>query len=476
VIRWGDSTNRREFAMATFFRKPDRRQRLLLPIDMLEWLPETDLVHLVLDAIDEMNLSVFEADYRTGGAGQAAFAPSMMLAVLIYAYANGHRSSRKIERLCWRDVGFRMIVGEHVPDHSVIARFRRQHTEQVEVVFVEVLRLCRAAGLGRLGVVALDGTKVAANAALAANRTAKTLDDEVRAILAEAETTDTSEDAEHGELRGDELPPNLRNREARRKRLLAAKQRLAREADEEAAAQQAKCEARAAEEAETGKRKRGRKPAPPSTDIDPEAKANPTDPDSGIMKTAKGWLQGYNAQAMVSEDQIILAGRLTQEANDVHQLEPMLTAALVNLELASGEEVALGALLADAGYWSEANAEAETEEAELLIATRSAHRQRAARRDQPPPRGRMPSDLSPRQRMERKLMTKRGRDLYALRGQTVEPVFGQMKETQGADRFMVRGLTACSGEWTLHCVAHNLKKLHAHRVRRHATGRTPMLH
>ena len=467
--------------MATFFRKPDRRQRLLLPIDMLEWLPETDLVHLVLDAIDEMDLSVFEADYRIGGAGQAAFAPSMMLAVLIYAYANGHRSSRKIERLCWRDVGFRMIVGEHVPDHSVIARFRRQHAEQVEVVFIEVLRLCRAAGLGRLGVVALDGTKVAANAALAANRTAKTLDEEVRAILAEAEATDANEDAEHGELRGDELPPNLRNREARLKRLLAAKQRLAREAAERAAAQQAKCEARATQEAESGKRKRGRKPTPPSADVDPEAKANPTDPDSGIMKTAKGWVQGYNAQAVVSEDQIILADGLTQEANDVHQLEPMLTAALLNLELASGDEVALGALLADAGYWSEANAETETEEAELLIATRSAHRQRAAGRDQPPPRsrskgGRIPSDLTPRQRMERKLMTKRGRDLYALRGQTVEPVFGQVKETQGAGRFMVRGLTACAGEWTLHCLAHNLKKLHAHRLHRHARGRTPVLH
>jgi hypothetical protein len=132
--------------------------------------------------------------------------------------------------------------------------------------------------------------------------------------------------------------------------------------------------------------------------------------------------------------------------------------------------------LADAGYWSEANAETETEEAELLIATRSAHRQRAAGRDQPPPRGRIPSDLTPRQRMERKLMTKRGRDLYALRGQTVEPVFGQVKETQGAGRFMVRGLTACAGEWTLHCVAHNLKKLHAHRLHRHARGRRLVLH
>ena len=462
--------------MATFFRKPDRRQRFLLPLDMLDWLPETDLVHLVLDAVEQIDLSGFEAEYRTGGAGQAPFAPAMMPAVLIYAYANGHRSSRKVERLCWRDVGFRMIVGEHVPDHSVIARFRRQHAERLQAVFVAVLELCRAAGLGRLGVVALDGTKVAANAALAANRTAQTIDQEVAAILAEAEATDANEDAEHGELRGDELPPDLRNREARLKRLLAAKQRLAQEAAERAAAQQEKVDARAAEEAETGKQKRGRKPAPPSAEVDPQAKANPTDPDSGIMKTAKGWVQGYNAQAMVTEDQIIIAEALTQDANDVQQLDPMVTAALVNLESVTGEEVALGAVLADAGYWSEANAENETREAELLIATRKDHRQRAALRDLPPPRGRMPSNLSPRQRMERKLFTQRGRDLYRRRGQTIEPVFGQMKETQGAGRLMVRGLTACAGEWTLHCVAHNLKKLHAHRVRSSENARRPVLH
>src|SRR6476469_132232 len=226
--------NGREADMATFFRKPDRRQRFLLPVDMQDWLPETDLVHLVLDAVEQMDLSVFEAESRTGGAGQAPFAPSMMLAVLIYAYANGHRSSRKIERLCWRDAGVRMIVGEHVPDHSVSARFRRGHAERLQVLFVEVLELCRAAGLGRLGVVALDGTKVAANAALAANRTAKTIDEEVAAILAEAETTDAAEDAMHGELRGDELPADLRRHEDRLARLLAAKERLAREAAERA--------------------------------------------------------------------------------------------------------------------------------------------------------------------------------------------------------------------------------------------------
>jgi transposase len=468
--------NRREFAMATFFRKPDRRQRLLLPVDMQDWLPESDFVHLVLDAVEQMDLSGFEAEYRTGGAGQAPFAPAMMLAVLIYAYANGHRSSRKVERLCWRDVGFRMIVGDHVPDHSVIARFRRRHAERVQVVFVAVLRLCRAAGLGRLGVVALDGTKVAANAALAANHTAKTIDQEVAAILGEAEATDAAEDALHGELRGDELPAELRRRDDRLARLLAAKERLAREATERAAAQQAKVDARAAEEAATGQRKRGRKPTPPSAEVDPQAKANPTDPDSGIMKTAKGWVQGYNAQAMVTEDQIIIAGALAQDANDVQQLDPMVTAALVNLEMVSGEEVELGAVLADAGYWSEANAETETAEAELLIATRKDHRQQAALRDLPPPRGRMPSDLTPCQRMERKLLTKRGRDLYRRRGQTVEPVFGQMKETQGAGRLMVRGLTACAGEWTLHCVAHNLKKLHAHCVRRSANGRGATFH
>ena len=177
--------------MANFYREPDRRQRFLLPVDMSEWVAETDMVHLLLDVVGLMDLSLFERHYTRRGAGAPPFAPWLMVCVLLYAYANGQRSSRKIERLCERDAGFRMIVGDEVPDHSVIARFRKRHRGELEALFVEVLRLCHAAGLVRLGVVALDGTKVKANAALEANRTAESLDKEVAAMLAEAEAVVT---------------------------------------------------------------------------------------------------------------------------------------------------------------------------------------------------------------------------------------------------------------------------------------------
>ncbi len=167
--------------MANFFREPDRRQRFLLPVDMKDWVPETDMVHLLLDVVTLMELTAFEAHYTKRGTGAPPFAPSMTVCVLIYAYANGHRSSRKIERLCERDAGFRMIVGHEVPDHTVIARFRKRHRKEFEALFVEVLKLCHAAGLVRLGVVALDGSKIKANAALSANRTARSLEAEVTA-------------------------------------------------------------------------------------------------------------------------------------------------------------------------------------------------------------------------------------------------------------------------------------------------------
>ena len=425
--------------MANFYREPDRRQRFLLPVDMADWVPDTDLVHLLLDAVGLMDLSTFEAHYRKRGSGAAPFAPRMMVGLLLYAYANGQRSSRKIERLCERDAGFRMIVGAEVPDHSVIARFRKRHRGDLEVLFVEILKLCHAAGLVRLGVVALDGTKVKANASLAANRTSKSLEAEVAAMLAEAEAIDAAEDEMFGEARGDELPADLREPSGRLSRLRSCHERLLREADGQRAEQQEKIDARAAEEKASGRRKRGRKPKAAEGVANEEAKANVTDPDSRMMKSRKGYLQGYNAQAVVTADQIILAPDVTNQANDVRQLAPMIARTLAMMEAVTGDEVALGVGLFDAGYWSDENAAAQTAECEYLIATAKDWKQREAMRDAPPPRGRCPADMSARDRMERKLLTKRGRALYRLRGQTVEPVFGQMKETQGADRFMMRG-------------------------------------
>lgn len=456
--------------MANFFREPDRRQRYLLPVDMADWVPETDLVHLLLDVIGLLDLKAFERHYTKRGTGAPPFAPWLMVSVLIYAYANGHRSSRKIERLCERDAGFRLIVGEEVPDHSVIARFRKRHRREFEALFVEVLKLCHAAGLVRLGVVALDGTKVKASAALSANRTAASLEAEVAAMVSEAEAADATEDALFGDERGDELPASLRDATGRQARLRACLDRLRAEADAAAARQREKIDARAAHERATGKKKRGRKPKPAEEAANEEAKANPTDPDSRIMKSRQGYLQGYNAQAVVTAGQVILAAEVTSEANDVHQLAPMIAKTLAVLEAVTGDEVDLGVGLFDAGYWSEANAATETAECEYLIATTKDWKQRKAMREAPPPRGRIPGNFSPRDRMERKLLTKRGRALYRLRGQTVEPVFGQMKETQGAGRFTMRGDAEAKGEWALQCAVHNLRKLHSDSVRRGRKG------
>lgn len=254
------------------------------------------------------------------------------------------------------------------------------------------------------------------------------------------------------------MPEELFDRQSRLARLRACKDRLEREQAEARAKQQAKIEEREAEEKRTGKKKPGRKPKKPEAVVDAEAKANVTDPDSRIMKTRTGFIQGYNAQAVVTEGQIILAAEVVQEENDVHQLHPMLEKALENLQ-AIGVEDQPAVVLADAGYWSEANSKVEPEGPELFIATTKDHKQRKAMREKPSPRGRIPKHLSSRDRMERKLLTKRGRALYKKRSQTVEPVFGQIKEAQRFQRFTQRGKHACNSEWNLACVAHNLRKL-----------------
>src|SRR4051812_15675374 len=346
--------------MAHHFREPERRQPLLLPADMRDWLPQGDIVHSIVDAVAMMDLSEFEASAKLGRAGQAPFVPQVLLALLLYAYSHGIRSSRVIERLCGRDAGYRFIVGDAIPDHTVIARFRQRHVARMRDVFLMVLRLCHEAGLVRLGLVALDGTKVGAN------RTASSLDEQVSRMLAEAEAADTQEDRQFGAQRGDELPQALARRADRLARLQRCQAKLQREAIDAASRQQEKIDARAAAERASGKRKRGRKPKPADPAVAADTVANVTDPDSGIMKTRNGWLQGYNAQTVVTVGQIILAADVSTEANDVRQLTPMVEQAQTNVAAVVSKDAELGAVVADAGYWSEANAATETEDCELF--------------------------------------------------------------------------------------------------------------
>ncbi len=441
----------------------DRDQLYLLPPALQDWLPEGDLAWFLLDAVAQMDLSAIEETYRRDGWGQAAYDPTMMVALLLYAYCLGERSSRQIERLCERDIAFRVIAANHRPDHTTVARFRKLHETALAALFTDVLRLCAEAGVVKVGVVALDGTKMQADAALAANRTADAITEAVQLMLVEAQEVDDAEDRVYGTARrGDELPAALQNRQSRQARLQACQARLKQEADAAQAKQQAKLETRQTEEAATGQNKRGRKPKTAqaiAAEIDATTKANVTDPDSRIMKTQRGYVQGYNAQAVVTAEQVIVAAELTQQANDLHQLHPMLAQARENLQAIDHAQT-IGIALADAGYCSEANLTEEASEGpELLVATNKDWKQRKAQREQPAPRGRIPKCLTARERMDRALLTKRGRRLYKTRGQTVEPVFGQIKVGRGCDRFMRRGEQACASEWKLLCTTHNLLKL-----------------
>jgi transposase len=437
----------------------NRNQMYLMPPSLKEWLPESHLAWFVMDAVEQMDLSIFYEKYRADGWGHCAYEPAMMLSLLLYAYSMGEQSSRQIERLCETDIAFRVITTNQKPDHTTLSRFRQENEKKLEELFVSVLKLCAEAGLVKVGVVALDGTKVKANAALSANRTDEHIKKEVKKILSEASAKDKEEDQRYGkDKRGDELPDELKDRRDRLVRLKECQERLERESKEKADEQQAKIDRREVEEAISGCKKRGRKPLAPDELVNKEKKANVTDPASRIMKTAKGYVQGYNGQAVVTEEQIIVAADVTQEENDVKQLEPMLKKAQANINKVGVEEE-MGTGLMDAGYWSENNVKGREEVDEILIATKKDWKQRQAIREQPTPRGRIPSGLSLAGRMERKLLTKRGRTLYRKRSAMIEGVFGQIKEVRGCNRFMRRGIEATRSEWNLICATHNLLKL-----------------
>ncbi len=439
----------------------DREQGYLMPPSLREWLGEGDLAWFILDAVEQMDLRGFYIVYRKDGWGAAAYDPAMMVAVLLYGYCQGIRSSRRIARALERDIGLRVVSANQQPDFRTICRFRAEHEEALERLFVQVLRLCREAGLVKLGVVALDGSKVAANASMAANRSYEALEEEVRKMLAEAKKVDAEEDVLFGpERRGDELPEGLGRRAERLKRLQEAKARLEKEAQEAVRVAQQHLDQRQAEETATGKNKRGKKPKEMALVPGEKAKANTTDPDSRIMKTRQSYVQGYNMQAVVSQDQVIVAVGVTQEANDVRQLKPMMETLERTLE-AAGIEDRPRTALTDAGYWSEANVTTCSDRGgpELLIATTKDWKQRKLLREQGCPRGRIPRGISSKERMERKLLTKRGRALYRMRGILVEPVYGQIKEGQGFRRFMRRGLEAATSEASLVATTHNLLKL-----------------
>ena len=450
--------------MAYNFKRVDRDTPYLMPPSLREWLPEDHLAWFITDAVRAMDLSSFYAKYRADGWGGAAYEPESMVGLLLYAYCVGERSSRKIEDACTVDVAYRVLTSNSIPDYSTICRFRAKHEEELKGLFREVLRMCRQAGLGKAGNVSLDGTKVKASAAKSANRKYDHLKDEVDRIFEEAKQKDAEEDELYGkDRRGNEMPEHLNTREKRQRWIRETMEKMKQEAREKARKYAERIARREAEEAAAGRKKTGRKPTKPASEPDGDAKINTTDPDSRLMKTREGFVQGYNAQVATAEDQIILAQEVTQATGDVGLLHPMLNKAQEELA-ATGSEERIKNALADAGYWSEENARKKSPDGpELFIATSKDSKQRKAMREAPPPRGRMPKDMTLRDRMERKLLTKKGRAIYKLRSQTVEPVFGQIKVGRRCDRFMRRGLSAVRSEWSLMCTTHNLLKLYRSR-------------
>lgn len=505
--------------MAKSFRPVDRGQQFLLPPDMADWLPADHLAWFVISVVDELEMAGFEVRRRLGGAGRAAFDPRMLLALLIYGYACGQRSSRQIERLCATDVAFRVICAQDAPDHATIARFRAEHRAGIEELFTQVLMLCAHAGLGRVGVVSIDGTKIAANASIAADRSAAWLRGQAAAILEEAERVDAEEDALFGPARGDELPEQFRDPRTRKERIKAALERL-READaaEDAAAEagmacwsarvdaattalakatalaQGRLDAHQRKAADAaagiGRKPQGKPPVPVEGHCrvraardrlarnlaeqeqarlrllerraarEQDTKVNLTDVDSRRMLTKNGWIHGYNAQLAVSDDQIILAAVVTCQPGDVEAFIPMTRAAeaaVRTLGEATGAELAIGVVLADAGYLSIANLTAKGPD-RLIAVGKARQRRRAAREN--PAAGPPPDGANPIAAMGHRLRTPEGIATYQRRAATVEPVNGHLKDRIGLRRFALRGKEKAQTELTLAAAVANLLKLH----------------
>ena len=446
------------------FRRFDPDQGLLLPPSLDDWLPADHLARFVADLVDEhLDLSRIYAAYGEGR-GAPPYDPRLMVRLLIFGYTTGVRSSRKLEAACVDVVAFRWLAAGMAPDFRSIARFRRRHLSALGHLFHDALKLCQAAGMVSLGRVALDGTKLRANAskrkAMSYARMTekeKILAAEVSALLADAERVDTAEDARYGkDRRGDELPAELSRRESRLAKLRAARQALEEAARAEAeAAAAAKAADRGEDDDTTAERVAQ---ARENATVKPKAQRNFTDPDSKIMKTSDGsFAQCYNGQAVVDADhQVIVAAEVNDCAADVGNLIAMAEQAAANTGKAPVQ------MLADAGYCSEDNlaraAEcSERDGTEFYVATG-----RAKHDDPPPPppRGRIPNDATRKQRMARKLTTKKGRAVYARRKAIVEPVFGQMQTLQNGKQLLLRGIDGARGEWLLLAACHNLRKLH----------------
>ena len=440
---------------------------MLVPPSLEEWLPQGHLSRFIAELVDaELDLTRFYASYAKAK-GQPPYDPRLMLRILLYGYCVGVRSSRELEKACTDVVAFRWLAAQQAPDFRSIGRFRERHLAALANVFLQALELCRAAGMVSLGHVALDGTKVRANAsrhkAMSYARLTekqKVLAEEISDLMAEARCVDANEDARFGRgKRGDELPAELANRQRRAAAMATARESIEAEAADKAReAAESKARARGGDEDDV--RAKG-DAAAVAAEPKPKAQRNFTDPDARIMKTADGsYHYSYNAQVVVDADhQVIVATELNNMPTDIQQLAPMVKNTQDTLEATPAR------WSADAGYCSAQNLDHVKDleaggDTEFFISTR---RMKHGRPVPESPRGRIPADATATERMARKLKTKKGRAVYARRKAIVEPAFGQISTRQGK-RVLLRGLEKASGEWDLLAGCHNLLKLHSYRI------------
>ncbi len=439
--------------MARFKRGLDINQGLLLPPSLRDWLPEDHLAWFVRDAVQSLDADALLDHYRSCGKGELPYDPRMMLRVLIYAYSTGTFSSRKIARQLEENVAYRVLAENQMPKHRTISRFRQVHLDQFSDLFVQVVRLAAESGLAKVGTLAIDGSKVKANASKhkamsydRMNKEEKRLKREIQAITKMAADVDEAEDVEFGpDFRGDELPEELARRETRMKTIQEAKKRLERRKAEEAKEADAKRKQKAEEEGREPPKERPNARKHPKGQPKSKDQENFTDPDSRIMKTSKGYQQSFNAQVAVDgKSQLIVATMVTNCAADTGELIPMVELAMANTEQA------VDRVLADSGYRSETNF-AALENAGIDGYVPIGRQDKSAQT--------VKDDSPATERMQRKLRTKRGRARYRKRKHLVESPFGWVKNVLGFREFSLRGMCKVRGELNLLCLALNLRRM-----------------
>jgi transposase len=438
--------------MAQNFLSCDREQAMLLPASVADWLPEGHLARFVVEVVERLDLSAFYAAYRADGCGRPAHDPAMMVALVLYNYAVGVRSSRVIERRCVEDVACRFVAANRAPDHVTISRFRARFQEELSGLFGDVLALCARAGMVRVGAVAVDSTKLAADASLGANCSYEALRTEARRIVEEAAATDAAEDELYGERRGDELPEGLADANSRRARIEQLLGELEAERERVEAEHAAKRAAYEQQAARSGRRPAGRAVgvAPPKRQQALFARrVNVTDPDSAVVSDRGKLIQGYNVQAAVGEGQVILAARATGAASDGGQLVPTVTAARESLA-AIGIDEPIEQVLADSGYWKIAHVTRLQDEGVDVLIQPYPFKPSSRRKSRDPLAA----------QMRARLATPEGAARYRRRQQIVEPVFAHIKHLRGITRVLRRGQAAVQAEIDLIATTHNLLKLY----------------